>query len=104
MKLTDRQFATMTFTEPQPGVGLVTLNRPDRLNAINPAMIDDWEALFATLPREEAIRVLVITGAGRGFCSGADLSEALDQRNSEAFVDPEHFLRLAQERYARDLI
>ena len=100
MKLTDRQFATMTFTEPEPGVGLVTLNRPDRLNAINPAMIDDWEALFGALPREEAIRVLVLTGAGRGFCSGADLSEALDQRNSEAFVDPEHFLRLAQERYA----
>ncbi len=100
MKLADTQLNTLTFSEPEPGIGLVTLNRPERLNAINPAMIEDWEALFGALSREEGIRVLLLTGAGRGFCSGADLSEALDQRNSEAFADPEHFLRLAQERYA----
>ncbi|HBH01569.1 MAG TPA: hypothetical protein DDZ42_06545 [Candidatus Rokubacteria bacterium] len=90
----------MTFTEPDPGVGLITMNRPERLNAINPDMLMDFEALFTGLAQDETIRVLILTGAGRGFCSGADLNEAMANRDSEAFADPEHFLRIAQERYA----
>lgn len=100
MKLSERTFAAMTFTEPDPGVGLITMNRPERLNAINPDMIMDFEAIFTDLMHHESIRVLILAGAGRGFCSGADLNEAMANRNSEAFADPEHFLRLAQERYA----
>jgi enoyl-CoA hydratase/carnithine racemase len=94
-------FSTMTFAEPAPGVGLLTLNRPERLNAINPAMIMDFEALFTALSQDEMIRVLILTGAGRGFCSGADLSEASFFQETEAFADPERYLRLAQERYGR---
>ncbi len=100
MRITEKLFTAMKFTEPEPGIGLVTLNRPERLNAINPDMIMDFEALFTALAQDDSIRVLVVTGAGRGFCSGADLNEAMANRNSEAFIDPEHFLRLAQERYA----
>ncbi len=98
--MTERTFTAMTFTEPDPGVGLITMNRPERLNAIDPDMLMDFEALFTRLAQDETIRVLILTGAGRGFCSGADLSEAMANRNSDAFADPEHFLRIAQERYA----
>jgi enoyl-CoA hydratase/carnithine racemase len=91
----------MIFTVLEPGVGLVTLNRPERLNAINPAMVTDFEALFDALAKDETIRVLILTGAGRGFCSGADLSDATAYRETEAFADPESYLRLGQERYAR---
>jgi enoyl-CoA hydratase/carnithine racemase len=90
----------MTFREPAPGVGLVTMNRPERLNAINPAMLEDFETLFAACAKDESIRVLILTGEGRGFCSGADLKDATVYRDTEAFSDPEHFLRLVQERYA----
>ncbi len=100
MGLTEKTFATLTFTEPEAGIGVVTMNRPERLNAINPAMIEDFDALLAALSRDEKIRVVVLTGAGRGFCSGADLIEAATYREAEAFADPENFLRLAQERYA----
>ncbi|MHB8910735.1 MAG: enoyl-CoA hydratase/isomerase family protein [Syntrophales bacterium] len=100
MRTVEIPFTAMTVTEPEPGIGLVTLNRPERLNAINPDMVVDFETLFAALAQDDAIRVLVLTGAGRGFCSGADLSEAMGNKNSAAFADPEHFLRLAQERYA----
>ena len=101
MSIAEKTFSTMTFAEPEPGVGLLTLNRPERLNAVNPGMVTDFEALFAALAEDETIRVLILTGAGRGFCSGADLSDVTAYRETEAFADPESYLRLAQERYGR---
>ena len=93
-------YHTFIFTETEPRVGLVTLNRPQQLNAINLEMLDDFKDLFARLSHDDTIRVLIITGSGQGFCSGADLNAALANRDSEAFSDPENFLRLVQERYA----
>ena len=60
-------YKTLTFEEPEKGIGLITLNRPERLNAINMAMLDDLYALFADLAKREDVRVLVLTGAGKGF-------------------------------------
>lgn len=96
-----KMFTTLTFSEVEPGVGMVTMNRPERLNAINPVMVQDFETLFAALAQDESIRVLILTGAGRGFCSGADLSDVTDYRQTEAFADPESYLRIGQERYGR---
>jgi len=93
-------YHTFIFTETEPRVGLVTLNRPEQLNAIDLEMLDDFNDLFARLSHDDAIRVLIITGSGQGFCSGADLNDAVAKRDSEAFSDPENFLRLVQERYA----
>jgi enoyl-CoA hydratase/carnithine racemase len=66
-------------------VALLTLNRPDRLNAITFAML---EALGTALGRTRSatadVRVIVLTGAGRGFCSGLDLKEAAAGRASAA--------------------
>lgn len=56
-------------------VGIVTLNRPDRLNAISDALLDDLHAAFAEARDCERARVLVLTGAGRAFCAGEDLKE-----------------------------
>jgi enoyl-CoA hydratase/carnithine racemase len=94
------KYHTFIFTEIESGVGLVTLNRPDQLNAINVEMLDEFSHLFAVLAKDDAIRILIITGAGRGFCAGADLNDAVAHKDSEAFSDPENFLRLVQERYA----
>jgi enoyl-CoA hydratase/carnithine racemase len=61
----------MTVTD---GVALVTLNRPDRLNAMNGAAIAALTQRFAAADRDDDIKVVVLTGAGRAFCAGADLS------------------------------
>ena len=86
--------------EIEPQIGLVTLNRPDRLNAINDRMLDDFDELLRILDRDDAIRVLLITGEGRGFCAGADLKEVAFRAQTEAFADPEAFLGLVQEKYS----
>jgi 2-(1,2-epoxy-1,2-dihydrophenyl)acetyl-CoA isomerase len=55
------------------GIGTVTLNRPEKLNALDRALCDDLREALALLTRSDAVRVIVITGAGRAFCAGADL-------------------------------
>jgi len=94
------EFKTLLFEEKEPHIGVVTMNRPNQLNAINLDMLDDFETLFEALSQEESIRVLIITGAGKGYSSGADLNDAVIYKESDAFADPEKFLKLVQERYA----
>jgi len=59
--------------EVEPGVVLVTLNRPDRLNALSQGLIADLHETFEAIGRDRNVRVVVLTGAGKGFCAGADL-------------------------------
>lgn len=66
------QFETLLF-ERRDQVALVTLNRPERLNALNGALIADLTAAAAAIDADRTIRAAVLTGAGRAFCSGADL-------------------------------
>ena len=57
----------------EDGVGLVTLNRPDKLNAMTAQMGAELADVMAEADGDDAVRVVVMTGAGRGFCAGADL-------------------------------
>ncbi len=61
------------------GVATVTLNRPDKLNALTFEAYADLRDLLAELPHRGDARVLVITGAGRGFCSGGDVEEIIGE-------------------------
>ena len=56
------------------GVMTVTLNDPDRYNALTPALIDGLSDAFAAIRHDRSVRVVILTGAGRGFCAGADMS------------------------------
>lgn len=58
----------------EPGIVRITMNRPDRLNAIDGSLIDGIEEAYDTLERDGETRVVILTGAGKGFCSGADLT------------------------------
>ena len=60
------------------GLMEITLNRPDRLNAINEAFIDAMHAAFDRVEADPDLRAVVLSGAGRGFCAGADLHETVD--------------------------
>ena len=76
-----RQYETLEY-ETRGAIGLVTLNRPDRLNAINEQMLDDLDAVLDAIDVDDAVRVVVLQGAGRAFCAGFDLkdeAEAGDQ-------------------------
>ncbi len=55
-------------------VATLTLNRPDRVNALSPELRDDLEAALADLKPGDSVRVIRIKGAGRGFCSGYDMA------------------------------
>ena len=55
------------------GVATLTLHRPDRLNAVNTAMLGEIVAVLDAADRDDAVRALIVTGAGRAFCAGADL-------------------------------
>lgn len=57
------------------GVRTLTLNRPDRLNAVNPALAEALPRAMQDAATDDAVRAIVITGSGRGFCAGLDLSE-----------------------------
>lgn len=61
-------------SEAADGVLTLTLDRPDRLNAVNGALADAVGAALSNAAADDAVRVVVITGAGRAFCSGLDLS------------------------------
>jgi 2-(1,2-epoxy-1,2-dihydrophenyl)acetyl-CoA isomerase len=65
-------FAALQF-ELRENVAYVTLNRPDRLNALNLTLIRDLIAAAASIAADADIRAVLLTGAGRAFCSGADL-------------------------------
>ncbi|HUD92700.1 enoyl-CoA hydratase/isomerase family protein [Sphingobium sp.] len=65
--------AAVEFSVPEPGVGLITLNRPDRMNAITWDWVEDFHAILDKLADDRSVRAVVLTGAGRGFCSGFDL-------------------------------
>lgn len=56
----------------------LTLNRPDRLNAVTPEMHTELAAIFADVRNDQEADVVIITGAGRAFCAGADLNEPMD--------------------------
>ncbi|MGD9980147.1 MAG: crotonase/enoyl-CoA hydratase family protein [Hyphomonadaceae bacterium] len=68
------------------GVATVTLNRPEVFNAMNLQMTDELIAVFDDIDRDDDVRAAIVTGAGRGFCGGADLSQgaSIFDKNSRA--------------------
>src|SRR3954463_346865 len=62
------------LTELSENIFTITINRPDRLNALNTQMIHDLIAAFDQADADDAVRAIIVTGAGRAFCAGADLS------------------------------
>ena len=62
----------------EPCIGVVTLNRPDSLNAVDPLMRLELDALCNEIARNSIIKVVILTGAGRGFCAGGDLKSEGD--------------------------
>ncbi|WP_106397976.1 enoyl-CoA hydratase/isomerase family protein [Actinocorallia populi] len=74
---------TVRVEEPAPGVRLLTLDRPERLNAMSGELIKDLHAALDAVALDDSCRVVVLTGAGRAFCAGLDLHDPPRRDTSE---------------------
>lgn len=90
-----RDYEGLALSRPEDHILLVTLNRPDRFNALTFAMFDELTALCQDLEGDSDTRAVVLTGAGSGFCSGLDL----DAVGQLVDLTPQEFLR-GQEKWA----
>ncbi len=87
--------------EVDDGVGRLILNRPERLNAMTNRMVVEVHDALAEIADRTDVRVLILTGAGRGFCPGADLKH-FAAGESDIATRPEHFRDETQFRRCRD--
>jgi enoyl-CoA hydratase/carnithine racemase len=88
MSLSPKSF--LYHHDPATSVATITLNRPDRLNALTFEMYAELRDTFAALDTETGVRAIVLTGAGRGFCSGGDVENiigALFGRSPEGLLE-----------------
>jgi enoyl-CoA hydratase len=72
-KVTRLGMAEIELTYPRDGIALVTMNRPDKLNAMTSTMVESLHQTFSDIGKSRDVRVVVLTGSGRGFCAGLDL-------------------------------
>ncbi|MBW4707898.1 crotonase/enoyl-CoA hydratase family protein [Roseobacter sp. YSTF-M11] len=77
-------FETITLETDARGVATLTLNRPDKHNAMSAQMLADLTDAAAKIAADDAIRVVVLTGAGKSFCAGGDLAWMRDQMSMDA--------------------
>ncbi|HKO07498.1 MAG TPA: enoyl-CoA hydratase/isomerase family protein [Alphaproteobacteria bacterium] len=77
---------SVVLSELADGVSTITLNRPERLNAINPALLAGLTAALNAANGDASVRAIVLCGAGRAFCAGDDLKEFDQQGRSPAEV------------------
>jgi len=62
------------------GTGIITLNRPEKRNALHPELVSQMKSKLSELERDESVKVLIITGEGKSFCAGADLAYLNEMR------------------------
>ena len=75
---------TQIIYEAENGIATITLNRPEKLNALTWVMAGEIRDAMHTAARDENIRVILLTGAGKGFCAGADMDELKNAPNDKS--------------------
>ena len=75
--------STVTVETLEPGITQITMSRPERLNALSPELVSDLHGALEAAERDRSQRAVVLTGAGRGFCAGADLKAGGEQEPVE---------------------
>ena len=76
----------MLLYEKAGNIGILTINRPEALNALNSALLDCLYEKVTEIAHDTELRCLIVTGAGKAFVAGADISEMKDLSRPEAFA------------------
>jgi enoyl-CoA hydratase/carnithine racemase len=105
----ESEFRVITYDVTDDGIGMITLNRPDKLNAFDERMIRELRTVIWRANFDHKVRVLVITGAGRAFCAGRDINGLEYENNLEtsgyrAYVRANHELFDDMENLEKPLI
>ena len=84
------QTTSSVLTKVKENLGIITLNRPDCLNAMNDELVEDFHTALLNLTAEDSVRTIILTGAGRSFCAGGDLRyiESLSDKTAQT-----HFIK-----------
>jgi enoyl-CoA hydratase/carnithine racemase len=92
----DSTFAPLVLESRRDGVSTLALNRPERLNALNSALGQALLDALNGLAQDAAVRAVVLTGAGRGFCAGGDIDVLRKAREREDVTEVEALLKLGK--------
>jgi enoyl-CoA hydratase/carnithine racemase len=87
-RLVDTAWETLSLTLDEHGVALLTLDRPDALNSFTVTMAEELEHFFTAAALDDDVRAVVVTGAGRAFCAGMDLSAEGNVFGLDESLDP----------------
>ncbi len=97
--MTSQPEVTTLLTSLADGVLSVTLNRPDRRNALSPRMIDELIAVFTSVAGKAQVQAIVLRGAGGSFCAGADIKEMSAAAAAAPVADPKAAIARNNRRY-----
>lgn len=86
----------VAIDHPADGVARLTLNRPDRLNALTRELVDDMHAALDAVDADHSCRAVILTGAGKGFCAGLDLNGFGTIPGTEDFGRPQQGMAVQQ--------
>ena len=78
-----KTYATLLTELDEEGILTITLNRPDMLNAFSVEMAHELPAALDAADADDAVRAVIVTGAGKGFCAGHDLKEMTAHRGDD---------------------
>ena len=103
------QFKFIELDAQPNGVSVLTLNRPEKLNSFNRAMISEWERALTLIADDTAAKVVVLTGTGRAFCAGGDADEMSEMQDADNVARRDylrgiHRIPLALERLDKPII
>ena len=80
------------IVEKKDGVAKITLNRRDKMNALNIELVRELKSALEDAERDHTVKVVIITGAGRAFCAGGDLDYFLATKDSPEWVEYNHII------------
>lgn len=86
--MTTATYQQMTLSAVENGIVTLTLNRPDRLNALSEALLNELEIALCHMAKDDAVKGVLLTGAGKAFCAGADITQLaeLNAKTGYAFA------------------
>lgn len=93
------RMTAVDISHPRPDIAVITLNRPETLNALSPRLVEALHGALDEIAASNECRVVVLTGAGRGFCAGVDLTSSEPRHVADGTTFPRSGMRW-QERIA----